>query len=265
MQSDQLCIVGPRRPSGSVHTHVSPTPPNRKIPPFETLDRERRLSDRVADELLETILSCEMQTGDRLPSERDLAEQFGVSRTVVREAVRSLAAKGAVEARSGSGLRVAAVDASVVSLSMRLFIRSNGGLDYAKVNEVRMALETSIAAAAAERATPNDLEVLDALHERMVDVIDDVEQASLADVEFHRAIARSTHNELYLVMLDSIRETMLNIRRATIGLHGRKALRYHRKILERITAHDVEGAREAMSEHLLDAKRLWERVQAKSS
>src|SRR5687767_11964606 len=88
---------------------------------FEQVVREPRLSDKVADMMLATILSNRLQVGDRLPSERELGEQFGVSRTVVREAVRALVAKGVIEVRSGSGLRVAAVDAAAVSESMSLY------------------------------------------------------------------------------------------------------------------------------------------------
>ena len=90
---------------------------------FDPVVREPRLSDKVAEMMLETILSNRLQVGDRLPSERELGEQFGVSRTVVREAVRALVAKGVIEVRSGSGLRVAAVAASAVSESMSLYVR----------------------------------------------------------------------------------------------------------------------------------------------
>ena len=85
---------------------------------FGQVAREPRLSDKVADMMLETILSKRLEVGDKLPSERELGEQFGVSRTVVREAVRALVAKGVIEVRSGSGLRVAAVDAAAVSESI---------------------------------------------------------------------------------------------------------------------------------------------------
>ena len=94
---------------------------------FEQVAREPRLSDKVADMMLATILSNRLQVGDRLPSERELGEQFGVSRTVVREAVRALVAKGVIEVRSGSGLRVAAVDAAAVSESMSLYLRGGVG------------------------------------------------------------------------------------------------------------------------------------------
>ena len=100
--------------------------------------------------MLDTILSKRLQVGDRLPSERELGEQFGVSRTVVREAVRALVAKGIIEVRSGSGLRVAAVDAAAVSESMSLYLRG-GAFDFEKVHEVRALLEMHIAGLAAER------------------------------------------------------------------------------------------------------------------
>ncbi len=133
---------------------------------FEQVAREPRLSDKVADMMLSTILSNRLYVGDRLPSERELGEQFGVSRTVVREAVRALVAKGVIEVRSGSGLRVAAVDAAAVSESMSLYLRG-ASVDFEKVHEVRALLEVHIAGAAAERATEEDLARLRAVHERM--------------------------------------------------------------------------------------------------
>src|SRR3989442_2687911 len=124
---------------------------------FPRVTREPRLSDKVAELLLETILSPDLQPGDRLPSERELGEQFGVSRTVIREAVRALAAKGVIDVRTGSGLRVAAVDSATVSESMSLFMRGSTTLDYPKVHEVRAMLEVEIAGLAAERASREDL------------------------------------------------------------------------------------------------------------
>src|ERR671935_2210582 len=126
--------------------------PSNSQPTFTRIRREPRLSDRVAALLLETIVARGLQPGDRLPSERELGEQFGVSRTVIREAVRALAAKGVIEVRTGSGLRVAAVDASSVSESMSLFMRG-GGIEFEKVHEVRTVLEVHIAGLAAERAS----------------------------------------------------------------------------------------------------------------
>lgn len=225
---------------------------------FPRLTREPRLSDKVAEALLRTITTRRLKAGQRLPSERELGEQFGVSRTVIREAVRSLAARGVIEVRTGSGLRVAHAGAAV-SESMKLYLRGSGALDYSKVNEVRMMLETEIAEVAAFRANEHDVKLLSAVCEGMGEALGDVEAASLADVEFHRALAKATQNELYLALLDSIGDVLLEIRYATLGVPGRpeKGLKAHRKIRDRVAVHDPAGARDAMRAHLLDSMRAW--------
>ena len=220
------------------------------------------MSDKVADLMLQGIVTNGLKPGDRLPSERELGEQFGVSRTVIREAVRALAAKGVIEARTGSGLRVAAVDAAAVTESMRLFLHGHTGIDYEQVHEVRTMLEVEVAGLAATRATEADVERLRGLCDAMAEAADDAEASSRADVAFHRAIAETTHNPLYVVMLDSIGDVMLEIRRATLGLRGRpaKGVKAHRQILARIAAHDAPGARDAMRKHLADSWRVWQRL-----
>jgi GntR family transcriptional regulator, transcriptional repressor for pyruvate dehydrogenase complex len=226
---------------------------------FEQVAREPRLSDKVADMMLETILSRRLDVGERLPSERELGEQFGVSRTVVREAVRALVAKGVIEVRSGSGLRVAAVDAAAVSESMTLFLRG-GSLDFEKVHEVRRLLEVHIAGLAAERAGEDDLAYLAEVHERMQRQVGDVEAAARDDLEFHRVIARATHNELYLVLMDSIGGSLIDIRRDNLGSGSAPAtLQQHQRVFERISAHDADGARAAMSAHLEAVADWWRR------
>src|SRR3989442_9857964 len=144
---------------------------------FPRVTREPRLSDKVADLLLETIVVRRLAPGERLPSERELGEQFGVSRTVIREAVRALAAKGVIDVRTGSGLRVAAVDSSNVSESMSLFLRGSSTLDYPRVHEVRAMLEVEVAGLAADRATDEDIAGMRQICERM-EADDDVETAA---------------------------------------------------------------------------------------
>jgi GntR family transcriptional repressor for pyruvate dehydrogenase complex len=207
--------------------------------------------------MLETILSNRLNVGDRLPSERELGEQFGVSRTVVREAVRELVAKGVIEVRSGSGLRVAAVAASAVSESMSLFLRG-GALDFEKVHEVRTLLEVHIAGLAAERGGPADVAALRIVHERMQAESGDVEAAARDDLEFHRVIALATHNELFLLLLDSIGSSLFEIRRENLGSGSAPmTLEQHAQVLDRIAAHDPDGAREAMAAHLDGVAAWW--------
>jgi GntR family transcriptional repressor for pyruvate dehydrogenase complex len=224
---------------------------------FQQVPREPRLSDKVAEMMLETILSEKLQVGERLPSERELGEQFNVSRTVVREAVRALVAKGVIEVRSGSGLRVAAVDASAVRESMSLYLRG-ATLDFEKVHEVRALLEVHIAGVAAERATEEDVGRLRAVHERMQQEAGDVESAARDDLEFHRMIARATQNDLYLLLMDSIGSALIDIRRENLGSGSAPTtLGQHEAVLERIAAHDPEGARNAMAAHLDGVARWW--------
>jgi GntR family transcriptional regulator, transcriptional repressor for pyruvate dehydrogenase complex len=226
---------------------------------FVQVQRDRRLSDKVADMMLDTIVSRRLNVGDRLPSERELGEQFGVSRTVVREAVRALVAKGLIEVRSGSGLRVAAVNAATVSESMSLYLMG-GEFDFEQVHEVRKMLEVHIAGVAADRATDEDVQALEEACDRMETALEDVEQAAQLDVEFHRLIAHATQNDLYLVLLDSIGKPQLEIRRSNIGAgHGPETLRQHRAILARIAAGDPEAAGTAMAKHLDTVERFWQR------
>jgi GntR family transcriptional repressor for pyruvate dehydrogenase complex len=238
---------------------VEPTPSIGPPALFEQVAREPRLSDKVADMMLETILSRRLRVGDRLPSERELGEQFGVSRTVVREAVRALVAKGVIEVRSGSGLRVAAVGAAAVSESMSLFLHG-GGLEFEKVHEVRRVLEVHIAGLAAERAGAEDVASIRDVHERMQQEAADVEAAARDDLEFHRRIARATHNELYLLLMDSIGNSLIDIRRENLGSGSAPAtLEQHAQIFERIEAGDADGARAAMSAHLDAVADFWRR------
>jgi GntR family transcriptional regulator, transcriptional repressor for pyruvate dehydrogenase complex len=233
---------------------------------FSTLERGLTLSDRVTERLLGMITSAALKPGDRLPSERDLAARLGVSRTVVREAMRSLAAKGVLEVRTGSGAVVGRVDAERASEALRLYVQSyqsgaDGlGIDYAQIDDVREMLEARVARISATTASRADLSELTTTHNEFEAAQDDPESASRLDVAFHRLIAVSTHNPLYLVMLDSIEPLLLEIRRKTLGVPGRpgRAVKAHAKILERIVAGDPVGAEAAMVEHLEDSRAVWQ-------
>jgi GntR family transcriptional repressor for pyruvate dehydrogenase complex len=231
---------------------------------FAHIEREPRLSDRVADLLRASILERQLRPGDRLPTERELGDQFGVSRTVVREAVRTLVAKGLVEVRSGSGVYVASVDEGAVRESMNVFLHGVGVPSYAQIHEVRRVLEIEIAGLAAERATEADIQTLRSACADMAAGVSDIDAASMADVEFHVALASATHNRLFWVMIDSIGDILLEIRKATLGIRGRarKGVQFHQAILDRVAAHDIEGAREAMRVHLEDARAAWSKIES---
>lgn len=224
---------------------------------FGRVEREPRLSDKVAEMMRETIIGRQLAPGTPLPSERELGEQFGVSRTVIREAVRALAAKGIVEVRTGSGLRVASVDETTALESLTWYIRG-GQIEYAYVHEVRSAIEVEMAGLAAERRTDDQLRALQAAHKRFQAVLDDVEEATLADVEFHGLIAKATQNELFSALLGSIGEALIHIRRETLAVgSGKKTVAAHAKILAAIKLGNAVAARDAMREHLSTVKEFW--------
>jgi GntR family transcriptional repressor for pyruvate dehydrogenase complex len=234
--------------------------------PFgEAVTREPRLSDKIAELMRQAIITRGLTAGTPLPSERELGEQFGVSRTVVREAVRALVAKGVVEVRSGSGLRVAAVDEGTVSESLTWFIRG-GSLEYEQVHEIRSMIEVGMAGLAAERRTDEQLEMLRETHETLTSVIDDFEAAAVADLAFHDLIARATQNDLFAVILGSIANALIEVRRETLaGGSGETTIADHQRILDAIAARDAEAARVAMADHLKDVHRLWGGLHAKTA
>jgi GntR family transcriptional repressor for pyruvate dehydrogenase complex len=225
--------------------------------PFSQLSREPTLAERVAESILKRIVAGEFKPGDKLPSERELGEQFGVSRTVVREAVRGLTGRGVVAVRAGSGLRVAAIDPAAVSESLALLLRSHDEFDYRHVHEVRVMLEVEMAGVAAERATDAEIERLRRAAEAM-ERADGFEEAALRDLEFHRAIARATHNPFYLVLHDAIGDALVAVRRENHARGGREdAVESHRQIIEHIAAHDRPAAEAAMRHHLEIVEKIW--------
>ncbi len=231
---------------------------------FDRVGRMPRLSDTIAEQLLEAIVAGRFSEGDILPSERELGDQFGVSRTVIREAIRTLATRGVVEVQSGRGVRVIAMDTASVTEAMSLLLRGESTIDFVKVHEIRMMLETHLAGLAAERSTDAEIADLEKLMDRWVAASDDVAAQSRLDVDFHRAIANCAHNELYLVLLDSIAGALLENRRATLALdHSHaKVLGEHRAIVKAISEHDSERARAAMQTHLDGVADAWRAQQS---
>jgi GntR family transcriptional repressor for pyruvate dehydrogenase complex len=165
--------------------------------------------------------------------------------------MQSLEAKGVVRGGTKTGLRVVAVDAEHISTSMVLFIRGRPDLSYEEVSEVRATIEIAIAGLAAQRATTADVERLSGAAAE-VDRAAGSENEPEADVAFHRVIADAAHNELYLVMLDSIAQVLVDSRRLSQSVPGEAGhnTRSHQPILDAIRAHDPERARSEMSRHL---------------
>lgn len=228
---------------------------------FASVPRHPRLPDVIAETLTEAIMGGRLAPGERLPSERELGEQFDVSRTVIREAVRSLAAKGLVSVTSGRGVEVAAVTAETVTGSFRLFLRGQRFFDYRKIHEVRCAVEVETAGLAAGRARPHDIDALTTLCNDLERHLanEDYQAAAASDFEFHRTLMAVADNELFLVMLDPISDILHEIRNRSYPKEGvgNDGLRAHRTILSAVALGDEAGSREAMLTHLVQAKSIW--------
>ena len=228
-----------------------------------TLRREETLANRVVVELERLIVDSRLGEGDRLPSERELAAQFGVSRTVVREAVRALAAKRLVEVEGGRGTVVLAPSTRAAAESMGLLLRvQESAADADKVGEVRRVLENEIAKLAASRRTDADIAELQALLDAAQEHVDQPDIFIVEDVEFHAALARATHNELFSVLLESLAQVMLEVRLLALRIPGtpRRSLAHHRTVFAAVAAGDPALARAAMNEHMDEARETLQRA-----
>jgi len=217
--------------------------------------REATLAEYVAAQLERLIVQQHLEAGDRLPAERELAERFGVSRTVVREAVRTVASKGLLEVRAGSGTIVRKPSSDTVAASMALVLSMNGQVTPAKVVEVRRILEVEIAGLAAERRSEEDLQRLESILFTAAERLDDPGTFIETDVAFHGAMAQATQNDLFGILLASIANIMTEVRIVGLAVEGTpaRALRYHRDIYRAVERADRELARKAMDLHMDEA------------
>jgi GntR family transcriptional repressor for pyruvate dehydrogenase complex len=226
---------------------------------FEPVRREPTLAATVAQGIERLIREGRLAAGAHLPSERALAEQFGVSRTVVREAVRTVAASGLLDVRHGSGTLVTAPPPELVARSVSHYLRAR---EVAHVHEIRRMLETEIAGVAAERRTEADVDRLRELLAELPARAGDRAALAAADIEFHRALAAATRNPFFAVLHDSLADVLLTVRRHAFSLAGSVELAHghHSRILEAVAAADAPAARDAMRRHLVDGERWLRRA-----
>jgi len=211
-----------------------------------------RLYEQIVQQIEESILKGEFTEGSQLPAERDLAKQFGVSRTAVREAIKALQEKGLVDAFPGRGTFVTNGTSNSMRRSLDRIIKSGEPDGLAYLVEVREILEPEIAALAAVRATDQDLAAM----QESLDVMESGRQDSdafiEADLDFHLALAEAAANPIVLSLIDSIvgllREQRLRIFRIPGGPECGQ--HHHTRILEAIQRHDPQEARAAMQAHL---------------
>ncbi|PKO40959.1 MAG: GntR family transcriptional regulator [Betaproteobacteria bacterium HGW-Betaproteobacteria-3] len=223
---------------------------------FKSITPGANLSDQVADALAAEIRSGRLAVGVKLPTEAALVEQFGVSRTVVREAISRLKSIGQVQSRQGSGVYVKDAGFSPLHFDARYAVSKQAVV---QMVEVRRALEAEVAALAATRRTSADLQrirqAITALDKAVAAGGDGVEE----DVAYHRAIADAAQNPFLISTLDYLRQFLRGATRVTRANEARRAdfaaqvRDEHAAIARAIEQADPLGARAAATRHMDNA------------
>ncbi|CCF20702.1 putative transcriptional regulator, GntR family protein [Pseudorhizobium banfieldiae] len=227
------------------------------------VERKPKLSAHVAASLRSQILTGDIGVGQKLPTESQLTEAFGVSRTVIREAVANLAADGLVESRQGAGIFVCERPAmAFASITQDIGMKISHALN---VIEVRMGLEIESAGLAAQRRNAAQEAAIQEAFFEFDRLLAMGEATGRSDFMFHRAIAAATNNPFYVEVLDALgmRAIPCDITSpwGTDSLLTREyqvmLQREHLAILKAISAGDAEAARAAMRAHLTESQRRY--------
>lgn len=227
--------------------------------------RRPRLAEALVTDLVKAIVTETYPAGTALPPEGMLGEKYGVSRTVVREAIMALAEKGLVVAQQGRGTIVrasAAWDMLDPMILAALFQREDGLVYLDNLSEIRSLLEGAMAAKAARRRTPEMIAELSARMARLEELIPIPAAYVLEDVGFHDVIMRMSGDRLSKAVIDGVQSEALNTHGYSGRLnpeHIRETHAAHRRIHDAILAGDAEAASRAMREHI-DAS--WARRRA---
>ncbi|WP_341896090.1 FadR/GntR family transcriptional regulator [Sphingobium sp. YR657] len=219
---------------------------------------QARLSDHVYAQIVDIIKSDDLEVGARLPAEARLAEMFGVSRAIVREALMRLASDGITEARRGAGSFVK----SRPSDRLSMFMPSTELPTTLGSYEVRFVLETEAARLAATRRTVQEMAYVEEGMEMLRAALLSSEPAHVEDMELHRRIAEATGNPAFLIAFDALHGDVDKIMRAGVDISRSRPpdviatmLREHEQIVVAIRAQDPEGAALAMRWHLWEGRR----------
>ena len=222
---------------------------------FEVV-RKNKVYEEVAKQIERLILK-KLTPGDKLPSERELAETLKVSRSSIRDAIRGLELMGLVEPRQGAGTIV------LETSSESLVNPFAGALKHRRemVSELldfRKMLEPPLAARAATHASDDDISEMEEILQRQEERQTQGGAAVAEDAEFHYSVALASGNSVVLKVLDILMDLLRDTRERSLQLEGRpqKSLAGHRRILAAIKRHDAEAAKAAMRRHIEDVEEI---------
>ena len=213
-----------------------------------------RISETIVDQVRQLMRQGQLRPGDRLPAERDLCEQFGVSRVTVREALRMLESSGLVEIRVGArgGAFVTAPTSDHIGDGLADML-SLSVISAADVTEVRMILEVGIVPQLCERATEEDLDDLERMCQAARDAVRSREYTMAMSAEFHVRVARASHNQALAMLVESFRGPILmslQEAQATAPEMGILGTEEHEEFVAAVRKRDARTAKHIMRDHL---------------
>lgn len=226
---------------------------------FETIRRDK-VYEGVAKQIERLILK-KLQPGDKLPSERELAETLRVSRSSIRDAIRSLELMGMVEPRQGAGTIVREISSESLVNPLANAIKRKEEL-IGELLDFRKMLEPQLAGRAATRVSPDELVEMEEILARQEKKLRAGESTIAEDSEFHYAIALASGNSVVLKVLDTLMDLLRDSRERSLQEAGRpqKSLAGHRRILAAIKRRDSDGAKAAMRQHIENVEKIVLRI-----
>jgi len=227
---------------------------------FEKIGSKSTLSQEIEVKIEQAILQRKLISGERMPSEKELCEAFGVSRTAMREALRMLSAKGLITIRKGDGIYVNEFSTLHANRPMSLYLELKFDKSYVMhLIHVRQMIEPSVAALAALNRTKDDIEDLSENLRRFNNPDASAAELARLDLEFHLKLAHASANPLIPLIMEPLYKLLPKIK--TLILKKLKktksvnAINYHQRIFEYIEQGDDVNARESMIQHLQIAEK----------
>ena len=217
--------------------------------------KKTRLYEEIVKQITDLIESGRLQPGDKLPPERLLAEQLNVSRTAIREALRSMESMGYIKSKVGGGTFIKAISIDNILSPFSTILLQDKKL-IQELLEVRQLLEAEIAALACQRASQDDI---DTMRSTLDNMHKDIESGGIGlkgDNAFHNALAAAAKNTAMSKILGLCDELLSKSRESTLLIPGQpiKSLMDHEEILDAVKTGDAELAKELMKQHIIKAQ-----------
>ncbi len=221
---------------------------------LELTKKKKSLVETVSDEITKYIMDNELQVGDKIPNEFELAEKLNVGRSTVREAIKALVSRNVLEVKRGSGTFISS-KAGVADDPLGLELIKDRAKLAQDLLEVRFMIEPEIASIAATKATEEEIERLQHLCDEVEQLILHKKNHRLKDIEFHTEIAKISRNQVVATLIPIIDKSIEIFIELTKSALEQETIETHREIFEAIKNKDPKGAHDAMYLHLVYNRR----------